>query len=124
LYSRVFHGGDVKQHAPGAPHRTLCTAAYQSLVFNHAASRRAQLYGLSAVTPGDLVEVTDQSTGQATVRHATPDDVAAGTLTIHDVVLPLPGMAKGAALVRLRPGHSLHEDITTLTCQPCNPGPE
>jgi hypothetical protein len=56
--------------------------------------------------------VTDQSTGQVTVRHATPDDVAAGTLTIHDVVLPLPGMARAAALVRLGPGHTLRNGDT------------
>lgn len=103
------------------PLRNLYLHAYQSLVWNHAASRRWAVYG-DTVVAGDLVlddaappKTKDQTQadtqgetpaaedtqddlaseadtdGPATARALTAEEAASGRYTIHDIVLPSPG---------------------------------
>jgi tRNA pseudouridine13 synthase len=94
--------------------RTLYLHSYQSLVWNHAAAKRWELYG-GKVVEGDLVAVdppsaerdtADQDRGDVVFVSEDPDDqdptiiiphvvtaeeVAVGKFSIFDVVLPSPG---------------------------------
>ncbi|KKA30390.1 hypothetical protein TD95_001016 [Thielaviopsis punctulata] len=99
--------------------RTMYLHAYQSFVWNHAASKRWALYG-DKVVAGDLVrdeksaateaskDVEVDQDGEEVVRAAdsaddndddafaharvvTAEEAASGTLSIFDVVLPTPG---------------------------------
>ncbi|KAF4585664.1 Multisubstrate pseudouridine synthase 7 [Ophiocordyceps camponoti-floridani] len=97
--------------------RSMYLHAYQSYVWNHAASKRWELYG-SDVVEGDLIlvdeanqqnarsddeeeeeeeeEVEDilRPPGPETSQRARPlsaDEARSGTYTIHDIVLPSPG---------------------------------
>ncbi|KAK2017744.1 tRNA pseudouridine synthase D, partial [Colletotrichum eremochloae] len=87
--------------------RSMYLHAYQSYVWNHAASHRWRLYG-EKVVEGDLVLV-DESKPQTDDAEATHDDnddaeftearpltaeeAVSGKYTIHDIVLPSPGHA-------------------------------
>ncbi|KAG7100809.1 Multisubstrate pseudouridine synthase 7 like protein [Verticillium longisporum] len=117
---RDFHGA---LNAIPRQLRNMYLHAYQSYVWNHAASRRWALHG-DAVVEGDLVvvdaapkpdtSVTDpelvraQPDGQANshgqndddepdeptaARPLTAEEATSGRYTIHDVVLPSPGDA-------------------------------
>ncbi|VAH80527.1 unnamed protein product [Triticum turgidum subsp. durum] len=101
--------------------RLMYVHSYQSYLWNHAASMRAGMYGLSGVIEGDLV-YKKECLGEGTVTHASKNnddhtnasemDIFAETLpeemiqsvkiadsedllkavyTLEDVVLPLPG---------------------------------
>ncbi|KAK2064188.1 tRNA pseudouridine synthase D [Colletotrichum caudatum] len=92
--------------------RSMYLHAYQSYVWNHAASHRWRLYG-ERVVEGDLVLVGEPKpqTGDAAAaaeaaihddtddaefadaRPLTAEEAASGKYTIHDVVLPSPGHA-------------------------------
>ncbi|KAK1579486.1 tRNA pseudouridine synthase D [Colletotrichum navitas] len=87
--------------------RSMYLHAYQSYVWNHAASHRWRLYG-EKVVEGDLVLVDEpkSQTDNAEAGHDDNDDAeftdarpltaeeaASGKYTIHDVVLPSPGHA-------------------------------
>ncbi|GKU01414.1 multisubstrate pseudouridine synthase 7 [Fusarium langsethiae] len=92
--------------------RSMYLHAYQSYVWNHAASRRWELHGESVI-PGDLIiapaETTPLVSGQdqdgddiinpveddedtpVRARPLTPGEAASGNYTIFDIVLPTPG---------------------------------
>ncbi|KAK1979967.1 tRNA pseudouridine synthase D [Colletotrichum cereale] len=87
--------------------RSMYLHAYQSYVWNHAASHRWRLYG-EKVVEGDLVlfddpkpqaddaetaHDDDDATELADARPLTAEEAASGKYTIHDVVLPSPGHA-------------------------------
>ncbi|KXH34499.1 tRNA pseudouridine synthase D [Colletotrichum simmondsii] len=85
--------------------RNMYLHAYQSYVWNHAASHRWRLYGKNVVE-GDLVLDTssadadvdnegddDADSSSAPARALTAEEAASGTYTIHDIVLPSPGHA-------------------------------
>lgn len=86
--------------------RNMYLHAYQSYVWNHAASHRWRLYGKNVVE-GDLVLDTssadadvdneggddDADSSAAPARALTAEEAASGTYTIHDIVLPSPGHA-------------------------------
>ncbi|GKT47922.1 multisubstrate pseudouridine synthase 7 [Colletotrichum spaethianum] len=86
--------------------RSMYLHAYQSYVWNHAASHRWRLYG-EKVVEGDLVLVDDSKpqTDDAETTHddddaefsdarpLTAEEAASGKYTIHDIVLPSPGHA-------------------------------
>ncbi|KAM0275104.1 hypothetical protein ACHAQH_007541 [Verticillium albo-atrum] len=110
---RDFHGA---LNAIPRQLRNMYLHAYQSYVWNHAASRRWALHA-DAVVEGDLVLVdapakpdttttdpeliqppshqddNDEPDEPTTARPLTADEAASGTFTIHDVVLPSPGHA-------------------------------
>lgn len=97
------------------PHhlRTMYLHAYQSYVWNHAASQRAKLYPPNTIVEGDLVIcnggedeameefdqdgdpiVVDQSNVKKTFDRARPlskEEAESGKWTVDDVVLPMPG---------------------------------
>jgi tRNA pseudouridine13 synthase len=96
------------------PHhlRTMYLHAYQSYIWNHAASRRAKLYPANKVAEGDLVLYTegeevieefdqdgdpivvDQSNIKKPFARARPlsrEEAESGKWTVEDVVLPMPG---------------------------------
>jgi tRNA pseudouridine13 synthase len=67
--------------------------ALQSYLWNHVASFRIEKLGQEVIV-GDLVLVDEnnsESTGIPAVKVVTAADVAAGTYTIEDIVLPLIG---------------------------------
>lgn len=94
--------------------RSMFLHAYQSYVWNHAASKRWELHG-DAVVAGDLVIIDDDNSkpgnrshenqdedgiihpadeaddDMVRVRSLSPDEASSGRYTIYDVVLPLPG---------------------------------
>ncbi|TDZ23773.1 Multisubstrate pseudouridine synthase 7 [Colletotrichum orbiculare MAFF 240422] len=73
--------------------RSMYLHAYQSFVWNHAASKRWQLYG-DKVVEGDLVFTNasaDEEDDNADARPLTAEEAASGKYTIHDIVLPSPG---------------------------------
>lgn len=79
--------------------RNLYLHAYQSFVWNHAASFRWEKYG-AKVIPGDLVLVTTDNTAdedledESRFQRARPlseEEAASGKYSIFDVVLPGPG---------------------------------
>ncbi|CAN8096657.1 unnamed protein product [Discula destructiva] len=79
--------------------RNLYLHAYQSYVWNHAASHRWATYG-SKVVPGDLVIVTTDNTAPEDIeedakfqraRALSEEEAEGGQYTIFDVVLPGPG---------------------------------
>ncbi|RDA94173.1 hypothetical protein CP533_6635 [Ophiocordyceps camponoti-saundersi (nom. inval.)] len=92
--------------------RSMYLHAYQSYVWNHAASTRWELYG-SSVVEGDLILVdealnkeedqededenanflTDPTTTTTTARPLTAEEALTNRYTIQDVVLPSPGYA-------------------------------
>ncbi|ROT36037.1 tRNA pseudouridine synthase D [Sodiomyces alkalinus F11] len=88
------------------PLRNMYLHAYQSLVWNHAASRRWAVYR-DTVVAGDLVlddsntaavqadEITSEPDADnpttTTARALTAEEAASGRYTIHDIVLPSPG---------------------------------
>jgi tRNA pseudouridine13 synthase len=111
------HAGAVTSITRGL--RTMYLHAYQSLVWNHAASRRWELYG-ARVVEGDLVlddgkgsggegqaapveddqpvyvdegaeGDVDDGTVPARARALSAEEAASGAYTIFDVVLPTPG---------------------------------
>ncbi|RPA86395.1 tRNA pseudouridine synthase D [Ascobolus immersus RN42] len=96
------------------PHnlRTMYLHAYQSYIWNHAASQRAKLYPANAVVEGDLVLYTeseevleefdqdgdpivvDQSNVKKQFARARPlskEEAESGKWTVEDIVLPMPG---------------------------------
>ena len=106
--------------------RMMYVHAYQSYLFNHAASHRVETYGLNAAVEGDLVFVDptsivgielgsdndDDDDGAAAppvrVRYVTAEEAAAGSVPIDEVVLPLP--AAGV----LYPRHATADVYTRL----------
>lgn len=66
--------------------RTFWINAYQSFIWNSAATERIRLYGAKTVVVGDLVE----EAASDSPLHITSDEMAE-TYSFHDVVLPLPG---------------------------------
>ncbi|KAH0443544.1 pseudouridine synthase [Colletotrichum camelliae] len=85
--------------------RSMYLHAYQSYIWNHAASHRWRLYG-DKVVEGDLVfadakpqadaTAEDEGAGDddtADARALTAEEAASGRYTIHDVILPSPGHA-------------------------------
>ncbi|PHH79115.1 hypothetical protein CDD80_5581 [Ophiocordyceps camponoti-rufipedis] len=91
--------------------RSMYLHAYQSYVWNHAASKRWELYG-SDVVEGDLILVDDtiqqparsddedqdpdilpppETESSQRARPLSADEARSGTYTIHDIVLPSPG---------------------------------
>ncbi|KAK1676713.1 pseudouridine synthase [Colletotrichum godetiae] len=84
--------------------RNMYLHAYQSYVWNHAASHRWRLHG-KTVVEGDLVldsptadanaddDLDDADSSSAPARALTAEEAASGTYTIHDIVLPSPGHA-------------------------------
>ncbi|KAI1268679.1 pseudouridine synthase [Xylariaceae sp. FL1019] len=114
------HLGKTPTDFPGAvmaitrTMRTMYVHAYQSLVWNFAASKRWELFG-PQVIKGDLVLIKDKSESQIdqpmtdddlmkldedatkelpaglTAHSITESDMEQGKYSIHDVVLPTPG---------------------------------
>ncbi|OLN83683.1 Multisubstrate pseudouridine synthase 7 [Colletotrichum chlorophyti] len=87
--------------------RSMYLHAYQSYVWNHAASHRWRLYGENVVE-GDLVLIDskpsqdsdaaavpqdDDDAEASEARPLTAEEAASGKYTIHDIVLPSPGHA-------------------------------
>lgn len=78
--------------------RMMYGHAYQAYVWNRAASKRIELYGLEMVE-GDLVfensqQVLDEDVAylnEAKVKSLTKEDIESGKYTIFDVILPSPG---------------------------------
>lgn len=72
------------------PHhdRTFWINAYQSLIWNSAATERLRVYGSDQVVVGDLVRDPNQDAEDPIL--VTSDEMA-GRYVIYDVVLPLPG---------------------------------
>ena len=89
--------------------RTMYVHAYQSFVWNVAASKRIELFGLKPVE-GDLVINKDEASGEALedngdsdfdedlrearfvrARAITEEEAKSGKFTLEDVVLPTPG---------------------------------
>ncbi|KAF9872638.1 pseudouridine synthase [Colletotrichum karsti] len=96
--------------------RNMYLHAYQSYVWNHAASHRWRLYG-DKVVEGDLVFTQSQAEAEndddddaatADARALTAEEAASGRYTIHDVVLPSPGHAV------VYPTNALGEFYTTF----------
>lgn len=81
--------------------RTMYVHAYQSFLWNHAASLRFEAYGADKVVAGDLVLPPNSSTGSddwltssdriQAVRVVTGNDIEMSQYSIEDVVLPIPG---------------------------------
>lgn len=111
--------GSMKDYAGALTHitrglRSMYLHAYQSHVWNHAASRRWELHG-DKVVQGDLViaegetaplvsgqdldqdgddivnPVEDEEEASVRARPLTEEEASSGSYTIHDVVLPSPG---------------------------------
>ncbi|KAM4054603.1 tRNA pseudouridine synthase D (TruD) domain-containing protein [Hirsutella rhossiliensis] len=109
--------GSMKDYGGALTHitrglRSMYLHAYQSHVWNHAASRRWELHG-DKVVQGDLViaeteaaplvsgqdqdgddivnPVEDGDEPSVRARPLTEEEASSGRYTIHDVVLPLPG---------------------------------
>jgi tRNA pseudouridine13 synthase len=73
--------------------RMMFIHALQSYLWNHVASFRIEKLGQQVIV-GDLVlidENNNDSTGIPAVKVVTAEDVAAGSFTIEDIVLPLIG---------------------------------
>ncbi|KAJ4391486.1 multisubstrate pseudouridine synthase 7 [Gnomoniopsis smithogilvyi] len=79
--------------------RNLYLHAYQSFVWNHAASYRWEKYG-SKVIPGDLVLINTEDTAGVDLeeeshfqraRALSEEEAASGKYSVFDVVLPGPG---------------------------------
>ncbi|ORY77773.1 pseudouridine synthase, partial [Protomyces lactucae-debilis] len=96
-------------HAVPRNLRLMYMHAYQSYVWNFAASQRIQQFGMQPVA-GDLVLTEQSAEGEKTgasgrevirAKLLTEDDLA--NYTIYDVVLPCPGCDV------LYPGHSIKE---------------
>ena len=121
IIGHLGRGASVAKDFPGAllkvPRtlRTLYMHSYQSLVWNHAAAKRWELYG-SNVVEGDLVAIEpraperdtedqdggevvfpddpeDQDPGAVTAHVVTAEEAAAGKFSIFNVILPSPGYA-------------------------------
>jgi tRNA pseudouridine13 synthase len=79
--------------------RSMYVHAFQSYLWNAAASRRAELYGLELAAEGDLVLAAEDGggkpplTGIPEVRLVTAEEAAAGSVPASRVVLPLAGAA-------------------------------
>lgn len=110
----IYHLSKNSRDFPGAIRtitrgmRNLYLHAYQSYVWNHAASFRWAKYG-SKVIPGDLILVTPDNTtidnrddgfdglgaaGESEFQRArvlSAEEAESGKFSIHDVVLPGPG---------------------------------
>ena len=81
--------------------RSMFVHAFQSFVFNRAASHRVEVGGKKEVMVGDLVLTEDKSLAEGgggtsglkgkTVKVLTEEDVQSGKYSIADVVLPLAG---------------------------------
>ncbi|KAJ1893034.1 multisubstrate pseudouridine synthase 7, partial [Kickxella alabastrina] len=72
--------------------RLMYVHAYQSYVWNTAASRRLQLYGVAGAVPGDLVvEAGDLAPDAGRVQPVVVTAETAHQYSVYDVVLPLPG---------------------------------
>lgn len=74
------------------PHslKTMYVHAYQSFIWNRAASERISLDPHHAI-PGDLVFASDEMSGIQRAREVTDEELKSGAVTIFDVVLPSPG---------------------------------
>ena len=98
-------GKDLVAALSGVPRTTrkMYVHAYQSFLFNRAASERVRRHGVDRVVAGDLVidsgceenfredGVEDDEDWFASVREVTDAEAASGAFKITDVVLPLPG---------------------------------
>lgn len=84
------------------PTRMMYVHAYQSYMFNRAASERVRLHGADRAVEGDLIfddrgdiyQSDDEDNNDvmfANVREVTAEEAARGTYKITDVLLPLPG---------------------------------
>ena len=80
--------------------RKMYVHAYQSYMWNKAASERIKRHGLTRAVAGDLivddsmgVQYAEENDGDvfSKVREVTEKEAASGTFSITDVVLPLPG---------------------------------
>ena len=79
--------------------RLICIHAYQSYLWNSAASLRVQTLGMK-IALGDLVilkstpdQIVDDFSADAEVHAIEEEDILAGRWGLRDVVLPLPGHA-------------------------------
>ena len=92
--------------------RSMYFHAYQSIVWNHAASKRWELFG-ATVTKGDLIlaeaeikrqpqekdqdgdeiinPIEEDADSPLIAREITDEELSSGRFTIHDIVLPSPG---------------------------------
>lgn len=103
--------------------RSMYVHAYQSLVWNRAATARATL-GL-VVLEGDLVLPLDVGTesGEAKgedspeVHTVSADDVAAGRYSFDEVVLPLPGESFHCCIAMPQVLHSVELETKRIHCR-------
>ena len=108
---------DLVNPLSGIPRTTrkMYVHAYQSYMWNKAASERVRRHGLSRPVAGDLIvdESMLQYAGEddgdifSRVREVTAKEAASGAFKITDVVLPLPG-SRGIYSESLK---SLYEEI-------------
>ena len=108
------------------PLRSMYVHAYQSFLWNAAATHRIQTYGATEAVEGDLVhdEGADQERAEEAVEEeeeeavereqplkvkvVTSADVVSGKYSIEDVVLPLPARSS------LYPTHATHHTYHSL----------
>lgn len=91
LQSLKRHGGDPKMALQSLSNydRTFWVNAYQSFVWNMAATERIRMYPSDSVVVGDLVESSFDASTESPVL-VTSEEMAC-RFSIQDVVLPLPG---------------------------------
>jgi tRNA pseudouridine13 synthase len=104
LQRLINHPTDFQAAYAGVPKsaRLMCAHAYQSYLWNKAASRKLQLHG-ATVVEGDLVLLPGPMKGEGVQRPSmnasaalpvhtvSAEDVAAGKFSVDDIILPVPG---------------------------------
>ena len=91
--------------------RMMYVHAFQSWLWNHAATHRVRRYGAASVVVGDLVAVPPKAVSSTpdrfppAVHTVTQEDVEAQTYRLSDVVLPLLGSKT------IRPSHETSDEM-------------